>query len=273
MREVIPGVLWIGNAHDVRDVKGVLARGIAVVIDLAIEEPPIQFPREIVYCRFPLLDGEGNPAVLLQSAVDTTANSVKARQPTLVACSGGMSRSPIIVSAVLTIVHSLELNAAAERVTATGPCDFSPSLLNDIQKLLNQRRTTSASRLNLIVIRSVDPSRAVSFYQMLGMTFQEEQHGSGPVHWAADINGIVLEIYPAKSKNEVDAGTRLGFNVHDAATVLNALRLSNVKIVSELKQTESGLRAVVRDSDGRSVELVQCDASSSLSFMAKDNPS
>ncbi len=54
MREVIPGVFWIGNAHDARDVKRVLARGIAVVIDLAIEEPPIQFPRDIVYCRFPL---------------------------------------------------------------------------------------------------------------------------------------------------------------------------------------------------------------------------
>ena len=48
--------LWIGNAHDARDVRGVLAFGIGVVIDLAIEEPPIHFPRDIVYCRFPLLD-------------------------------------------------------------------------------------------------------------------------------------------------------------------------------------------------------------------------
>ena len=48
MRDVIPSVLWIGNAHDARDVKVVLARGIGVVIDLAIEEPPIQFPRDTV---------------------------------------------------------------------------------------------------------------------------------------------------------------------------------------------------------------------------------
>ena len=94
---------------------------------------------------------------------------------------------------------------------------------------------------------------------MLGMTFQQEQHGSGPVHWAADLDGIVLEIYPAKSGDEVDAATRLGFTVDNAVSVLEALRLSNVEIVSELKQTRWGFRAVVRDSDGRSVELVQCD--------------
>lgn len=257
MRQIIPSVLWIGNAHDARDVKDVLARGIGVVIDLAIEEPPIPFPRDIVYCRFPLLDGEGNSPALLQSAIDTTANFVNAKQPTLVACSGGMSRSPIIVSAVLASIESHELNAAVERVTATGPCDFSPGLWNDVQKLFDQRKPSSTSRLNLIVIRSVEPSRTMTFYKMLGMDFQEEQHGSGPVHWAADLDGIVLEIYPAKSADEVDATTRLGFNVNDAVSVLDALRLSNIEIVSDLKQTKWGLRAVVRDSDGRSVELVQ----------------
>ena len=257
MREMIPSVLWIGNAHDARDVRGVLACGIGVVIDLAIEEPPIHFPRDIVYCRFPLLDGEGNSPALLQSAIDTTANFVNAKQPTLVACSGGMSRSPIIVSAVLAKTESLELHAAVERVTATGPCDFSPALWNDVQELLNQRKPSSTSRLNLIVIRSVEPSRTMAFYKMLGMDFQEEQHGSGPVHWAAELDGIVLEIYPAKSADEVDVTTRLGFVVKDASSVLNTLRLSDVEIISDLKQTKWGLRAVVRDSDGRTVELVQ----------------
>lgn len=257
MREVIPGILWIGNAHDARDVRGVLAFGIGVVIDLAIEEPPIHFPRDLVYCRFPLLDGGGNSRALLQSAIDTTANFVNAKQPTLVACSGGMSRSPIIVSAVLAKIDSLELHAEVERVTATGPCDFSPALWNDVQKLLNQRKPFSTSRLNLIVIRSVDPIQTVTFYKLLGVEFQEEQHGNGPVHWAAELDGIVLEIYPAKSADEVDVTTRLGFVVKDATSVLNTLRLSDVETISDLKQTKWGLRAVVRDSDGRTVELVQ----------------
>ena len=64
MREVIPTKLWIGNALDARDIRSVLDCGIAVIIDLAIEEPPVQFPRDIVYCRFPLIDGAGNEAAI-----------------------------------------------------------------------------------------------------------------------------------------------------------------------------------------------------------------
>ncbi len=262
MRVVIPSVLWIGNAHDARDVIGVLAHGIGVVIDLAIEEPPIPFPRDIAYCRFPLLDGEGNSPALLQSAIDTTANFVCAGLPVLVACSGGMSRSPIIASAVLATIESLELDVAVERVTATGPCDFSAGFWNDVRRLCSPRKRSPTSRMNLIVIRSLEASRTVAFYKMLGLNFHEEQHGSGPVHWAADLDGLVLEIYPAKSVEEVNVTTRLGFDVDDAASVLSTLRLSDVKIISDLKQTTWGLRAVVRDSDGRSVELVQRDSDS-----------
>lgn len=65
MREVIVNRLWIGNALDARDVSGVLRLGIEAVVDLAIEEPPIQYPRDLVYCRFPLVDGaENSPSVL-----------------------------------------------------------------------------------------------------------------------------------------------------------------------------------------------------------------
>ena len=94
MREIIPSTLWIGNAQDARDIKTVLAAEIRVVIELAIDEPVILFPRDIVYCRFPLLDGKGNAPVILESAIETTANFVRAEHRTLVACSGGMSRSP-----------------------------------------------------------------------------------------------------------------------------------------------------------------------------------
>jgi hypothetical protein len=120
IRDIIPNVLWIGNARDARNVKGVLAAGIGVVIDLAMEEPAIQFPRDIVYCRFPLLDGEGNSPAILRSIIDTTVNFVSANQPTLVACSGGMSRSPAIVCAVIAKVQSIDLDAATERVHFPG---------------------------------------------------------------------------------------------------------------------------------------------------------
>lgn len=110
--------------------------------------------------------------------------------------------------------------------------------------------------LNLIVIRSLEPDRTVAFYEMLGNKFQIEQHGTGSVHWAADLDCLVLEVYPAKSVDEVDKATRLGFSVEDVTSVLNSLRSSNVKIIDELKESKWGLRAVVEDPDGRSVELV-----------------
>ena len=136
MREIIPNVLWIGNAFDARNVKVVMDAGFQVVVDLAIEESPIQLPREVVYCRFPLLDGEGNSPVVMKSAIDLIGSLVIARLKTLVACSGGMSRSPLIASAVIAQVESIDFDDAIRRVTRTGPCDMSPNLCAAVKQLL-----------------------------------------------------------------------------------------------------------------------------------------
>ena len=115
----------------------------------------------------------------------------------------------------------------------------------------------TSPRLNLIVIRSSDPARTVAFYKALGLSFQEEQHGKGPIHWAAEFDSLVMEIYPAKSSDDVDGSTRLGFRVADVESILATLRDHEFEVMSDLKQTKWGLRAVVQDPEGRSVELVQ----------------
>ena len=115
----------------------------------------------------------------------------------------------------------------------------------------------TSPRLNLLVIRSEEPVRTVGFYELLGLRFQEEQHGKGPVHWAAECGGLVMEIYPAKSPDDVDRTTRLGFEVDEVESILASLRDQGVELVNDLKQTQWGLRAVVKDPDGRSVELVK----------------
>lgn len=116
---------------------------------------------------------------------------------------------------------------------------------------------TLTPRLNLIVLRSPEPDRSVAFYQLLGIGFEQEQHGTGPVHWAAETGGVVLEVYPAKSVDEVRGSTRLGFEVDDIGSLVERLRSKDVPIVSDVKSSQWGKRAVVRDPDGRSVELVQ----------------
>ena len=85
MREVIPKVLWIGNALEARDVQAVLGVGIAAVVDLAMEEVPILFPRDVTCCRFPLIDGAGNTPAVIKAAIDTTISFIRGRVPTLVA--------------------------------------------------------------------------------------------------------------------------------------------------------------------------------------------
>ncbi len=62
--------LWIGHVGDVQDRRALFASGILAVIDQALNEPPVALPRELVYCRFPLIDGVGNPPWLLRAAIE-----------------------------------------------------------------------------------------------------------------------------------------------------------------------------------------------------------
>lgn len=133
MREVISGLVWIGNARDARDVAEVLKKEIAAVVQLAIEEPPVIFPREIISIRFPLLDGEGNMPTVLRSTITAIAALIESKVTTLVACSGGMSRSPAIVAAALALAKNESPDDWLRQIASTGPHDVAPALWNDIR--------------------------------------------------------------------------------------------------------------------------------------------
>jgi protein-tyrosine phosphatase len=133
MREAITNCLWLGNAMDARNISAVLALRIIAVVDLAMEEPPISYPRDIVYCRFPLVDGSGNRPEIIRAAVEVTASFIDSRVPTLVACGAGMSRSPIIVAAALARVDGRSLEQALDDITAGVAHDVSTSLWAEIK--------------------------------------------------------------------------------------------------------------------------------------------
>lgn len=115
----------------------------------------------------------------------------------------------------------------------------------------------TSPRLNLIVLHSLDPSQTLDFYNFLGIGFEKQQHENGPVHWSADLEGLVLEVYPVEVPGEVGHSIRLGFEVEDLTCVVHSLRVSGVEILREIKASNWGLRAVVRDPDNRSIELLQ----------------
>src|SRR5262245_14415162 len=105
MNQVKPYPLWIGHAREGQDYKRLFDAGIQAVVELAAEELASQPPREFIYCRFPFVDGAENDVKLLYLATNTLANLIEREIPTLVGCGGGLSRSPAIAAAALSMVY------------------------------------------------------------------------------------------------------------------------------------------------------------------------
>jgi protein-tyrosine phosphatase len=151
MRQIAGFPLWLGHVGDARDLRAVLSAGILAVVDLALNEPPISITRELVYCRFPLLDGTGNPPWLVRSAIDTVTGLLRADIPTLVYCSGGMSRTPVIAGAAVAQLRGCSLAEGLAVVLQSGPADVSPAFLSEVQGILleesgSPRRVSGALR-------------------------------------------------------------------------------------------------------------------------------
>lgn len=113
--------------------------------------------------------------------------------------------------------------------------------------------------LNLLVLRTADLASTRSFYEVFGLSFLEEQHGSGPVHLSCERDGTVLELYPGKpgqAPERLNAGaTMLGFSVESLDATLEKLKALNVTVVTAPKDSPWGKRMVVLDPDGRAVEI------------------
>jgi catechol 2,3-dioxygenase-like lactoylglutathione lyase family enzyme len=110
--------------------------------------------------------------------------------------------------------------------------------------------------LKLLVLRTPQLDELRGFYQALGIDFVQERHGAGPLHFAGQVGDAVLELYPlADQEVTVDGTVRLGFSVTDLSEALRSLDAAGATVVSGPRQTAWGNRAVVRDPDGRTVEL------------------
>lgn len=136
MRRVVPYPLWLGHADDGRDFPKLYEAGIRALVQLAVEDPAIQPPRDLLYVRIPISDGAGNPVDTLVVAIRTVAELLSQRIPTLVCCGAGMSRSPCIVAAALAMVFRKSPEESLGMVASRGPCDVSPSLWDEVSKLL-----------------------------------------------------------------------------------------------------------------------------------------
>lgn len=111
-------------------------------------------------------------------------------------------------------------------------------------------------KLNLLVLRTPRLEDMRRFYSALGARFHCERHGNGPKHYAATLgDDFLLELYPCGDGSMPDPGLRLGVMVDNIGEALRSIGQSVAP-----RHTQWGLRAVVRDPDGRAVELLQTEA-------------
>ena len=109
---------------------------------------------------------------------------------------------------------------------------------------------------NLLVLFSPEIEATRSFYERLGLKFVRERHGTGPEHFACDVDGFVLEIYP--QRDDQPSGTvRLGFSVDSVDDIDADLRLDGVSIISEPADRPWGRSMIVADPDGNRVHLTE----------------
>ena len=112
--------------------------------------------------------------------------------------------------------------------------------------------------LSLVVLKTRQVEKLRAFYQALGIELAEEQHGKGPIHYAGRIGSVVLEVYPlTEDGTPTDSTTRLGFAIGKLTEATEQLKALGISVPDNPQATEWGYRVVVRDPDGRAVELYE----------------
>ena len=110
--------------------------------------------------------------------------------------------------------------------------------------------------IRLLVIRTSDIAMLSDFYTLLGLTFEYHKHGKSPYHYSATVGNTTLEIYPlAKGQTEADKELRLGFAIDDFDSTIQLLKEKGAEFLSEPMQTEYGFMIIIKDPDGRKIEL------------------
>lgn len=135
IRDVYNGRLSIGDAISARDLRQIYDREFAAVVDLAANEPPAVLGRDIIYCRFPLSDDDSNDDAMIASAIVGLQSLIQRDFRTLVACSAGMSRSPLIAAAAISLIDGDSLAQCLTRITANAPHDVSPTLFASVSRV------------------------------------------------------------------------------------------------------------------------------------------
>lgn len=124
-----------------------------------------------------------------------------------------------------------------------------------------QNRTMT--ELSSLVLFTGHIEQAREFYRAVGLSLDDEDHGDGPVHSAADVSGIHFALFDAKPASGRapqwrDAGSSFpGFYVTSLDDTVAALIAQGAPVLVPHQVRDWGCRAIVEDPDGRPVEINQ----------------
>ena len=129
-----------------------------------------------------------------------------------------------------------------------------------VQQKITRRLLNARPILKLLVLRTGHLESTKDFYAVLGVEFRREKHRHRPPHYAGMIDGLVLELHSSDGCVMEDHPIRLGFVVSGLNEILALVIPTRGTIVKASYDTAQGRKAVVRDPDGRSVELYETSA-------------
>ena len=120
----------------------------------------------------------------------------------------------------------------------------------------------SQLELSLVVLRTADVSKTLSFYSALGLEFDQERHGQGVIHYACTLGTSTIEIYPGSDGSAISpvqsGATMLGFRVPNIDAVLTKLQeVGYNTVLPTIQSTPWGRRIVLTEPDNRKVELTE----------------
>lgn len=118
---------------------------------------------------------------------------------------------------------------------------------------------TDRAQVNLVVLYVPDIEEMKGFLSAYGLSFEQHQHGNGPIHYGCENNGLVLELYPSNTNNP-PTHCRLGIQVKSMESAIKATHDIEAKVVSEPKQSPWGIRGVIELPNRMKLELTQNEA-------------
>ena len=118
-----------------------------------------------------------------------------------------------------------------------------------------------STELGALVIFTPRLDAVADFYRALGIPLQDEVHEDGPVHLACDLGSVHFAIFSGAPGDAPDGrsggATMPGFAVAALGPVLSRLRALGSEVLEEPAEYPWGPRFLVKDPDGRVVEVFE----------------